>query len=325
MGRRVLITGGCGFAGSHIVEELNQYEDLSIIILDCLTYAARLENVPHTFIPTKYHKPIRFVWHDFRLPLSDSVVRELGKIDYIIHNGAESHVSRSFADPGRFLESNVFGTMNLLETARKLQPEKFIYISTDEVFGSRTEPAGEDAMLDPCNPYAATKAGGELLALSYHHSYKLPVIVTHCMNMFGERQHVEKFVPMVIRKILRGEMLDIHGEMLHGAVWVPYSRKWTYVRNEANALGFLLKNGENGARYNIAGIEQDVLGLAQRIAKILDLPLHWKPVTPEALDRNYAVSDAKIRGLGWGPPHEFEVALAKTVKWYAEHQEYLEV
>lgn len=306
---KLLLTGGCGFAGSHIAEEWLADEKNELVVLDNLTYAAKLGNLPQS-------PRIRFVWHDFRYPLSRQIRDDIGVVDYIIHNGAESHVPRSLANPERFLESNVFGTLNLLEAARILNPKKYIYVSTDEVFGSRDDAASEDARLNPTNPYSACKASGEMLTYSYFRSFGIPAVITRCANMFGERQHPEKFVPLVIGKILRGELIDAHGEEVAG-IWHAYSRKWIHVRNEANALVFLLEKGA-AEKYNIAGTEKTVLEMAFAIGEILELPIRAQQVVTEKRDRNYAVSAKRIESLGWKPPISFDEGLRQTVKWYEE-------
>lgn len=306
---KLLLTGGCGFAGSHIADEWLKDESHTLVVLDCLNYAARLEHLPR--------ERVKFIWHDFRFPLGRQVRDDIGHVDYIIHNGAESHVPRSLQNPQRFLESNVFGTLNMLELARILNPRKFIYVSTDEVFGSRDDAANEDARLNPTNPYSACKASGEMLAYSYFRSFGVSLIITRCANMFGERQHAEKFVPLAVRKILLGELLDIHGEEVEG-VWRSYSRKWIHVRNEASALVFLLEKGTSGQKYNIAGTEKSVLNMAFALSDILGLPARVRQVTTEKRDKNYAVSAEKIEALGWKPPIGFDEGLQKTVKWYSE-------
>jgi len=317
MSTKFLVTGAAGFAGSHIAEELLQYEDAEVISLDRLTYAGRLDRLAH--LP---RNRIRAIYHDFRAPLSDALLKHIGPVDYIIHNGAESHVARSFKTPRLFVDSNIIGTLNMLEAARKLQPKKFIYVSTDEVFGpAQEEPYKETDPLRPTNPYAATKAGGELLAYSYFRSFGLPVIITRTMNMFGERQHPEKFVPMTIGKILRGEQIDIHVS----AAGKCSSRQWLHARVQGQMLCFLLREGMPGQKYQMAGTPASVLEMAQLIAKFLDMPLRWRDVLPDrpVHDLSYAVDDSSLRKI-WTPTLNFEDSLRQTVLWSAANPLWLE-
>lgn len=326
MGRRFLVTGAAGFAGSHIVEEILQHEDTSVVALDCLTYAGRLDRLAH--LP---RTRIKYVHCDFSQPLTDSTLKAIGDVDYIIHNGAESHVARSFQNPRRFVESNVLGTMNVLQAARKIGPERFLYVSTDEVFGpAKAQPFREDDMLNPTNPYAATKAGGELLAYSYYRSFGLPVIITRTMNMFGERQHPEKCVPLMIKRMLAGQEVYIHGkrEDIHG-VGYSYesgSRNWLHARAQANALMFLLQKGTVGEKYNIAGVEKTNLEIYKLIASELKVLSSWEWAdAPEPVhDFSYALDDTKIRALGWRPSVTFEQSFLQTVRWTAANPEWLE-
>jgi len=218
----------------------------------------------------------------------------------------------------------------VLEAARKLQPKKFIYISTDEVFGpAREVPYKENDLLRPTNPYAATKASGEFLAYSYFHSFDLPVIISRTMNMFGERQHPEKFVPMTIRKILRGEEVKIHGTFNNADVkwgWQSGTRNWLHARAQANALVFLLAHGIPGEKYNIAGTEKSNLEVFRIIARCLKVLTAWEWAEPDAPvhDLSYALNDSKIRSMGWKPPLDFQESLQQTVLWTKENQKWLE-
>ena len=172
--------------------------------------------------------------------LTDALLKHIGRVDYVIHNGAQSHVVRSFRNPREFVESNIIGTLNMLEAARKMNLKKFIYVSTDEVFGpSSGQDFQETDALRPTNPYAATKAAGEYLAYSYFRSFGVPVIITRTMNMYGERQHIEKFVPKAIKTILNGDYVKIHAED-NGAEIEVGSRHWLHAREQANALCHLI-------------------------------------------------------------------------------------
>jgi dTDP-glucose 4,6-dehydratase len=322
---KVLVTGACGFAGSHITEEILSNPENEVVALDCLTYAGRLDRLAHLD-----RSRIHFVCYDFRFPFSSETIKQIGHVDAIIHNGAESHVARSFINPRIFVESNILGTLHVLEAARKLKPKKVIYVSTDEVFGpAYGEPFKENDLLQPTNPYAATKASGEFLAYSYFHSFDLPVVISRTMNMFGEKQNPEKCVPLMIKKILGGRTVEIHGvqeTFEQGCAWTPGSRHWLHARNQANALCFLLENGTPGQKYNIGGEERTNLEIYHIVARTLGVlsQYEWAPPVGPIHDFSYALNDNKIRAMGWKPPRDFETSLRETVLWTRDNQGWLE-
>lgn len=312
---RILLTGAAGFAGSHIASEILSCGH-EVISLDCLTYAGRLDRLLDSD-----RSCIKTVYHDFSQPLTDALLKEIGPVDYVIHNGAESHVKRSFADPRLFAITNIIGTVNMLEAARKLQPKKFIYVSTDEVFGPATvEPFKETDRLQPTNPYAATKASGELIAYSYFRSFGLPVVITRTMNMFGERQHPEKFVPLAIRRILEGRMLDIHVS----PEGYCSSRQWLHARIQGQFMVEMMEKGLPGESYNLAGTPVNTFEMATKIAGILGKALCTRDTVPNypVHDLSYAVDDSKL-GRIWRPDLQFERYLEQTVLWSAANPEWL--
>ena len=315
---KILITGACGFAGSHLCEELLQHSEVEIISLDRLTYAGRQDRLAHLDLSR-----IKMLYHDIAAELPSWLLDQIGPVDYIIHNAACTHVLRSFTESEIFVRSNILGTFNMLEAARKLQPKTFIYVSTDEVFGPGKEtPFKEDDALAPTNPYAATKAAGEMLVRSHQITFGVPSITTRTMNMLGERQHPEKFFPMTIRKILRGETITIHTNE-NGEIG---RRQWLHARTQANAINFLLYNGVVGERYNVSGTELSNLEIAQKIADILELPLRYKldqPDTP-VHDFTYNIDGSKLHAMGWKSPIDFETALRYTVLWTKGNQKWLE-
>jgi dTDP-glucose 4,6-dehydratase len=322
MNRTILITGGCGFAGHHLVEHLLKNTNWNIVIVDKLTYASngfnRLRDIK--------------AFNDARVKVFATALdklnepgleQEIGQVNYIIHMAAETHVDNSILNPKLFVEANVMGTFHILEFAKRQQNlEKFIYFSTDEVFGPA--PRGiryrEWDRCNPGNPYAATKAAGEELALSYANTYKLPVFITRTMNLYGERQHPEKFIPLVVKKVMAGEEVMIHGtpdKKQSG------SRFYIHCRNMADAILHLLKNIDYAGeadKFNIVG-EKEVsnLELAQLIATQLNLPLHYKIVdfhsSRPGHDLRYALNGDKMKSLGWKPPISFEESLHKTINW----------
>lgn len=310
--KRVLLTGGAGFIGAHIVEHLHKNTDFEIVILDRLTYAGNLERLAQF----RGDPRIQCVFHDFRGEFSSATLYSLGKIDYIIHNGAETHVDSSLVDPALFVHSNVIGTMNVLEAARKLNVERFILVSTDEVHGPA--PAGvdftEEAEIRPSNPYSASKASAEALSFAWWKSFNVPVVRTRTMNIFGERQHPEKFIPMCIRKILVGETVTIHGNRQQIG-----SRKWLHARNQADALLFLLTHGEVGETYHIAGVEKSNFEMASLIASAVGKKLDYRLLDFHSArpghDLRYSLDDTKLRNLGWEPPVQFADSIERMVEW----------
>ena len=316
----ILLTGGAGFVGSHIAEFFISYGH-KVFVIDNLTYAGRLDRLKHL-----NPKLLSFHFHDIAEPLPASLLSELRQVDCIIHTAAESHVVRSIDDPVPFVRSNILGTLNILEAARKLSINRFVYTSTDEVFGVATENVKftEDDALNPTNPYAATKAAGEMLVKAWHRTFGVPTIITRTMNIFGERQHPEKFIPSILRRLLKGQPLTIHTER-----GIPCTRHWLYVWNQASAIRFLLSNGKVGETYNISGEERNVLEIASSIAKLAGTNMKYGELEVALARRgggdfNYAVDDSKIRKLGWFPGLDFEAGLRQTIEWTLENKDWLE-
>lgn len=315
---KVLITGAAGFAGSHLAEELLQYEDISIVSIDRLTYAGRLDRLAHLD-----RSRIKTFYHDLSAELPQWLLDQIGYVDYIVHNAACTHVQRSFTESEIFLRSNVIGTFNMLEAARKLKPRKFIQVSTDEVFGPASDrPFVETDALGPTNPYAATKAAAEMLVRSHLLTFGVPALVSRTMNMFGEKQHVEKYFPMVIRKVLRGEEVQVHTNW-KGEIG---RRQWLHARVQANAIQFLIKRGVPGEAYHIAGTELTNLEIATKIANVLGKKLKYRLSLPETPvhDFSYWIDGSKLLNMGWKPPLDFEESLKQTVLWTKENPKWLE-
>ena len=327
---RVLLTGGNGFTGHHVAEHIIKNTDWDIDIMDRLSYAAngysRLKEVD-----CYDDKRIRHFSHDFTLPITEGLLDELADTDYIIHMGAETHVDNSIENPEPFVRSNVIGTMNILELARKCKRlKKLFYMGTDEVFGPADRelvPNGfkEWDRYNSTNPYSAAKAGGEELCLAWANTYGTPVIIGHTMNIFGERQHHEKFIPKVIRAVLNGEKVYIHADR---SLKVSGSRFWIHARNVAQAIMFLLDNGELRDKYNIVG-EKEVsnLEMAEFIAGVLGKPLNYEMVdfhsSRPGHDLRYALDGSKLAGMGFHYPKTFEESLSKTIRWTLEHPRWI--
>jgi dTDP-glucose 4,6-dehydratase len=275
-------------------------------------------------------KRVLILVSDFSKSLAGGLVKEIGQVDYIVHMGAETHVDKSIEDPEPFVMSNVVGTLHVLELARTLKNlERFVYFSTDEVFGPAPEGAAykEWDRYNSANPYAASKAGGEELALAYGNTYRLPILITHTMNIFGERQHPEKFIPKCINHIRAGETVIIHSDPTRTK---PGSRFWIHARNVATAVTFLLNHKElkNRDKYNIVGEKElNNLEIAQLVAEALNLPLRYELVdfhsSRPGHDMRYALDGSKLAALGWKPPLAIEATIAKTVKWLVAHERWL--
>lgn len=339
---KILITGGCGFAGHHVVEHFLKNTDMDIIIWDKLTYASSgLDRVRD--INAYNDKRVTFFSVDFTRPISNGILRENKDVNYILHMGAETHVDNSITDPGPFVYSNVVGTYNMLEFTKKCDKLKaFVYFSTDEVYGPAL-PLDEDAPVsdgyylthdyvyrewdryNATNPYSATKAGAEQLTLAYMNTYKFPGFIVNCMNLFGERQHPEKFIPLCINRILTGEKIFIHGTADKKS---SGSRFYIHCRNMASAVHFLFDKFDTRDKYNIVG-EKEIsnLKLAQTIADIIGKPLNHEIVdfhsTRPGHDLRYGLDDTKLKMLGFKVPVTVEQSLEKTVKWTLENEKWL--
>jgi dTDP-glucose 4,6-dehydratase len=326
MADRVLITGGAGFVGHHVVDHVMKNTDWDVVVLDRLNYAStgfdRLRD-SEVFDDRR----ISIMTADFTKPIVAGLAKEIGAVDYILHLGAETHVDRSIADPEPFVMANVVGTMHVLNFARTLPSLKWmVYFSTDEVFGSA--PAGvyykEWDRYDSGNPYSATKAGGEELCLAYANTYGTPLFITHSMNIFGERQHREKLLGLCMRKVLAGETMTIHADT---TATVSGQRCWIHARNVADAILFLLENGEQREKFNIVGEELSNLEIAQIIADTIGMPLKYEMVSQDELrpghDFRYALDGGKMAAIGWSAPVSARNSLIKTVQWTLENRRWL--
>ena len=328
---KIIITGGCGFIGHHFVEHLCLNTDWEIIILDKLSYASMgLDRLKNTNIFDKYKDRIKIFTIDLILPISEGIKKEIGgDVDYIIHMAAETHVDNSIKDPIFVINNNINSTVNLLEFARHLPKLKhFFYFSTDEVFG----PALKNKLFKewerhkPTNPYSASKSSAEQICISYENTYKVPLIIVNVMNAFGERQHIEKFIPLCIKKILNNEKIYIHS---YPDKKTSGTRFYIHARNIANAVLFLIKNGIIGEKYNISG-EKEVsnLGMAQMIAKIMNKELNYEMVdfhtNRPGHDLRYGLDGSKLFNLGFNLPLTFEESLKKTVQWTLNNSRWLE-
>lgn len=348
--KRILITGGAGFIGHHVVEHFLRNTDYEILILDRLSYSSSgLDRLRDIEVMQELNEPghrVKLFTADFTKPVVDGLAQEIGQVDYIIHMGAETHVDNSISDPIPFVMANVLGTANMLEFARTQKNLKaFFYFSTDEVFGPA--PVGTDYKewdrYNSTNPYSAAKAGGEELALAWANTYKIPVIITHTMNVFGERQHPEKFIPKVIKAILNDEVVYIHSNKDKTKAG---SRYWIHARNVAAAIVFLIQlweedpktriprptywRPENADKFNIVGErEVDNLEMAQFIASVLGKELKYEMVdfhsSRPGHDLRYALDGEKMKGFGWELPVNFEDSLKQTIEWTIKNDKWLKL
>ena len=305
---KILITGGAGFIGSNFVRYLlDKYPEDEIVVLDKLTYAGRLENLQDVM------DKITFIKGDI-CNMGD--IEKVGDCDVISNFAAETHVDRSIIEAGVFVKTDVLGTYNLIEYARKSDIEKYIQISTDEVYGSIEEGSfTENDILDPSSPYSASKAGADLLVKAYHKTYGLPVLITRSSNNFGAYQYPEKLIPVLILNALHDKTLPIYGEGKN-------IRDWIYVLDNCEAIDFVFQKGKIGEIYNIgAGNQKSNVEITKLILRELNKPESLINFVKDRLghDFRYSLDTTKIKELGWKPKVKFEEGIKKTVKWYVEN------
>lgn len=327
--RKVIISGGCGFIGHHVVEHFLRKTNWDIVVLDKLTYASfgfkRLRSI--NAYPSGRVKVFPI---DITAPLSEGVKREIGNdVDLFIHMAAESHVDNSISNPRESFLNNINGTIETLEYARTLPNlEMYFYFSTDEVYGSAPEGTAfkEWDRHKPTNPYSAGKSAAENICIAYENTYKLPLMSINVMNAFGARQHVEKYIPKTIKNVLNKEKVLIHS---YPDKQKAGSRFYIHARNIAAAILFLLEHGEVGEKYNIVG-EKEVsnLEMAQFIADAMGMPLDYEMVDHHSdrpgHDLRYSLDGEKMHSLGWALPIDFENSLKATVEWTLANKEWLE-
>ncbi|MBT4408716.1 MAG: dTDP-glucose 4,6-dehydratase [Bacteroidetes bacterium] len=332
MQKTILITGGAGFIGSHVVRLfVNKYPEYKIVNLDALTYAGNLENL------TDVDQKSSYVFEKGDIRDADFIDNLFTKyqFDGVLHLAAESHVDRSISDPMAFITTNIIGTVNLLNSARKIWTEGFenklfYHISTDEVYGSLGEEGFffEYTGYDPRSPYSASKASSDHLVRAYYHTYGLPVVLTNCSNNYGANQFPEKLIPLAINNIKNMKPIPIYGKGEN-------IRDWLYVVDHARAIDMVFHEGKIGETYNIGGHnEWQNIDLIKELCAIMDRKLKREAGTSESLityvkdraghDLRYAIDATKIKDeLGWVPSLQFTEGLEKTVDWYLNNQEWM--
>ncbi len=315
----ILVTGGAGFIGSHFVRSLLAGDPNCLVVnLDALTYAGNRANLADL----DGHRRHRFVHGDIA---DRGLVDELlaAGVDAVVNLAAQSHVDRSLASASAFVQTNVVGTWTLLEAAQRHGVQRFVQVSTDEVYGS-LGPTGvfsEETPLAPNNPYSASKAGADLMVRAYHRCHGLQALITRCSNNYGPYQHPEKFIPRCISRALCDRPLPIYGDG-------QQVRDWIHVQDHCRALEAVLRRGEPGLVYNVgSGGERSNLAVARLLLQLLGKPeslLQFVPDRPSH-DRRYAICSDRIAAeLGWTPRYSFAAGLAETVRWYREHREWWE-
>ena len=338
--KRALITGGAGFIAHHLVSQILKNTDWEVVTLDRLDFSGnlnRLHDVLQDFSSADRAR-VKVVYHDLIAAVNQLIAADIGKVDYILHLAAGSHVDRSIEFPMEFVMDNVVATCNILDYARGLDHlERFVYFSTDEVFGPAPDGIlyDENDRYNSTNPYSASKAGGEELAVAFENTYKLPIYITHTMNVFGQRQHPEKFIPMCIKRIRDGETITIHSDPTKK---IPGSRHYIHAEDVSNALLFLLDQetvvesnygGAKCPKFNIVGAEElNNLQLAQIIADVQGKELKYEMVDFHSArpghDLRYALSGEKMRKMGW-VPQDIRERISEVVEWTLTNERWIKL
>jgi len=309
---KLLVTGGCGFIGSNFIRHvLGAHPEDRVVNLDRLTYAGNPANLADVEGDTRY----AFVHGDI---CDAALVRDVARgVDAVVNLAASTHVDRSLMEPDEFLRTDVFGVFTLLEAVRDLKIPRLLHISTDEVYGSVEHGSSREGdALRPSNPYSASKAGGDLLALAYWQTHRVPVVITRSSNNFGPFQYPEKVIPLFVTNALEDTPLPLYGDGRN-------VRDWLYVLDNCAAIDLVLRRGKDGEVYNIGGgHEVENVVLTRQILRLTGKPETLiQPVRDRpGHDRRYALDSKKVQQLGWAPRHAFAAALEATVAWYREHE-----
>jgi dTDP-glucose 4,6-dehydratase len=342
MSKIVLITGGAGFIAHHVIDKILKETDWNIVSLDRLDISGnlnRLHDMLQDHDPKEVARRLRIIFHDLKAEVNSQIIADIGHVDIVLHLAAGSHVDRSITYPMEFVQDNVVGTVNMLDYARKHLPnlEKFVYFSTDEIYG--IAPPGvaykEYDRYNSTNPYSASKAAAEEFCVAYENTYKMPIVVTHTMNVFGERQHPEKFIPATIQKVRDGETVVIHADPSRT---VAGSRMYIHAKDVAEGLMFILDledyqhTGDYGhahcPKFNLVGTEEiDNLTLAQMIAAAVGKELKYEMTdfhtSRPGHDMRYALDGGLLAGLGWEPKIKLSERINEMVQWTLTNERWL--
>jgi dTDP-glucose 4,6-dehydratase len=342
MSKTVLITGGAGFIAHHVIDKILKETDWHIVSLDRLDISGnlnRLHDMLQDHDPREVARRLRIIFHDLKAEVNSQIIADIGHVDIVLHLAAGSHVDRSITYPMEFVQDNVVGTVNMLDYARKHLPnlERFVYFSTDEIYG--IAPPGvaykEYDRYNSTNPYSASKAAAEEFCVAYENTYKMPIVVTHTMNVFGERQHPEKFIPATIQKVRDGETVVIHADPSRT---VAGSRMYIHAQDVAEGLMFILNlenyqhTGDYGhahcPKFNLVGTEEiDNLTLAQMIAAAVGRELKYEMTdfhtSRPGHDMRYALDGGLLKSLGWEPKIKLSERIKGMVDWTLENERWL--
>lgn len=339
MNKTILVTGGAGFIAHHVIDKILAETDWRIVTLDRLDFSGNLNRLNEVVMsyPERTRRRVRVVHHDLKAAINPQIASTIGRVDYIAHLAAGSHVDRSIQYPMEFVLDNVVGTVNLLDYARELDSlDRFVYFSTDEIFGPAPEGVkyAENDRYNSTNPYSASKAGGEEMVVAYENTYGLPAIITHTMNVFGERQNPEKYIPMCIKRVRDNQKIIVHSNPERTQAG---SRHYIHARDVADALMFLLHldlsqvprdyGGAKCQKFNIVGSrEMDNLELAQFIADAQNKPLNYElqdfHSSRPGHDMRYALDGSKMAQLGW-TPQPIEQQLSDVIHWTLRNDRWL--
>ena len=310
--KRIMVTGGAGFIGSAFVRwQLANHPEVHIVNVDKLTYAGNLENVAGV-------DPARHTFIQGDIADKDAMLKAMEGCDAVVNFAAETHVDRSILGAAEFLRTNVDGVWNLAECAKQLGTARVVFVSTDEVYGSIAEGSFKESdPVTPRNPYSAAKAGGELIGMSYFHTFDLPVIITRGSNTYGPHQYPEKVLPLFTTNAIDRQSLPLYKGGEHNV------RDWLYVDDHASGIDCALRHGQPGEIYNVAGgNERENIELTRKILELTDRDeslIQWVPDRP-GHDRRYSIDATKLKALGWQPAMPWEDGMATTVKWYQENE-----